>query len=299
MSLSVFVLMPFAKKFNDRYELAIKGAIKNAGMRGNRVDEQSFHRQGITERVVQQIQKADILIADMSTNNLNVIYEVGYAHAKNKLCILLTKNPAAIPFDLKNKRYIVFASDADLKSQLLKDLKILKAEAELSFDVADVECVAKVPVNIFNTQIIGSSQATSIRARVKTSSEAHLTNVPAQMIKIERRIDGQKWRQFKLEQPISLTWTDTDTILTDFPGSVTKYVNVFHVDHKQDQLTIWRMSMPLTLLEFLSAKARYRVTVSVMERLIQLDVVWRGQWNTMVVERTEQAKRTRRALRGK
>ena len=52
MNLFVFVLMPFAPKFKKRYEQAIKPAVRNAGMRVERVDEQSFHHQGITERIV-------------------------------------------------------------------------------------------------------------------------------------------------------------------------------------------------------------------------------------------------------
>src|ERR1700730_4192158 len=116
MKLFVFVLMPFDKKFNKRYELAIKCAIQDAGMRAERVDQQSFPRQGITDRIIKQIQDADILIADMSAKNPNVCYEVGYAHAKNKLCILLTNDPNAIPFDLKDRRHIVFSNLNDLKT---------------------------------------------------------------------------------------------------------------------------------------------------------------------------------------
>lgn len=81
MELFAFVLMPFAKTYNRRYE-AIKRAIRRADMTGTRVDEQSFHRQGIPQKVLQQIEEADVIIADMSTNNSKVLYEVGYSHAK-------------------------------------------------------------------------------------------------------------------------------------------------------------------------------------------------------------------------
>jgi hypothetical protein len=283
MSLFAFVLMPFAKKHDEKYA-AIKDAIKKAKMRSDRVDKQSFHRQGITERIIQQIQDADLLIADMSTNNPNVLYEVGYAHAKNKLCVLLTKNPKAIPFDLKNKRHIVFSSPHDLRKNLSKELEALKAEAELSFDKTDAECLAKVPVSVFKTEISNMSQATSIRAKVKTSSEIHLRNVSAQMTKIERRIGKGKWKRFDLEQPIQLTWTDTDTISTDLNGPATKYVNVFHVDHSENKITIWRASMPLPLSAFLSKRATYRVTISALGRQTRLQIDWRGSWDVMKID---------------
>jgi nucleoside 2-deoxyribosyltransferase len=290
---SVFVLMPFARKFNDRYS-AIKRAVRDAEMQVERVDEQSFNRQGITDRIIQQIQDADILIADMSTNNLNVFYEVGYAHAKNKLCVLLTRDPTTIPFDLKNRRHIVFSGLNDLRAKLLSELKALKVEAELFFDITDRECFATVPVHLIKTEIVGASQATSIRAKVKTGSEIDQRNVSAQMIKIERRIEAERWKRFKLEQPIQLTWTDTDTILTDFLGCAAKYVNVFHVDHNENQLTIWKVPMPSALSAFLNQCATYRVTISVMGRQIQVDIIWRGHWNTMTARPTKRRVRSRR-----
>src|SRR3954452_23592229 len=64
------------------------------------------------ERIYRQIELADIIIADMSGKNPNVFYEVGYAHAKQKLCILLTANADDIPFDLKHQRHIVYGESS-------------------------------------------------------------------------------------------------------------------------------------------------------------------------------------------
>lgn len=83
-----FVLMPFDAAFADVYSLGIKDAVEQAGMFAERVDEQVFHREGILERIYNQIDVADFIIADMTGRNPNVFYEVGYAHAKNKLCII-------------------------------------------------------------------------------------------------------------------------------------------------------------------------------------------------------------------
>jgi nucleoside 2-deoxyribosyltransferase len=287
MTLFAFVLMPFSPKLNRRYDLSIKRAVQDAGMRAERVDKQSFHRQGITERIIQQIQDADILIADMSGNNPNVLYEVGHALAKEKLCILLTTNARTIPFDLKNIRHIVFSGLTDLREKLRIDLEALKIEMELSFDTADNECIAR-NVQVSKFEIVGRSQATSIRAKVQTTSELHPKNVPAHIIKLERRIGRQRsWKRFDLRQPIQLTWADTDTIATDFVPSVPKYVNVFHIDHSEDNLTIWKVQIPAALADFLRQEATYRVTISVMGRQIQLDVLWRGNWSTMSVDVTK------------
>ena len=46
-------------------------------MRAERVDKQFFLREGITDRIIRQIESADVLVADLSSENLNVVYEVG------------------------------------------------------------------------------------------------------------------------------------------------------------------------------------------------------------------------------
>lgn len=74
---------------------------------------------------------ADLVIADMTGQNANVFYEVGYAHAKGKLCVLLTNNPTDIPFDLKHHRHIVYGNSiSNLKVQLAKDLAWAKTQVE-------------------------------------------------------------------------------------------------------------------------------------------------------------------------
>ena len=74
----------------------------------------------------------------------------------------------------------------------------------VAFDNADTECVAnKVPVTVFQQQVVGTSEATSIRARVTTGSEIHVKAVFAQMIEVQRRLkNAASWTRFKLMQPI-------------------------------------------------------------------------------------------------
>ncbi len=103
----VFVLMPFAKDFDDVYQLGVKPACKNAGAYAERVDEQSFEG-SITQRIYNQIAKADVIVADLTGRNPNVFYETGYAHALGKNVILITQNVDDIPFDLKDYPHIVY-----------------------------------------------------------------------------------------------------------------------------------------------------------------------------------------------
>jgi hypothetical protein len=123
----VFVLMPFLSEFDDVYELGITLACNEADAYCERVDKQIF-TESILDRVINQIAKADIVVSDMSGQNPNVFYETGYAHALGKTVILLTKNVADIPFDLKQYPHIVYGNRlVDLKAELTTRLKFFIA----------------------------------------------------------------------------------------------------------------------------------------------------------------------------
>lgn len=120
--LFAFVLMPFDEAFDDIYKLGIKATATTLGILAERVDEQ-IYSEGILERIYRQIELADLIIADMTGQNPNVFYEVGYAHAKGKLCILLTQKSEDIPFDLKHHRHIVYGSSiSQLRTQLTEEI---------------------------------------------------------------------------------------------------------------------------------------------------------------------------------
>jgi len=124
------VLMPFSSEFDDIYRLGIREAAKELDIVAERVDEQ-FYSETMIERIYRQIDAADFVIADMTGKNPNVFYEVGYAHAKGKLCTLLTQDAADIPFDLKHHRHLVYGGKISRLRELLSpELQWLKGETE-------------------------------------------------------------------------------------------------------------------------------------------------------------------------
>jgi len=125
----IFVLMPFKQDFADIYKFGIKGAAEDVGAYAERVDEQMF-AEGILERIFNQINKADIIVADMTGQNSNVFYEVGYAHALNKIVLLLTQDANDIPFDLKHRTHLVYENSINkLRTALIPRLKWAIEEA--------------------------------------------------------------------------------------------------------------------------------------------------------------------------
>ncbi len=118
-----FVLMPFSEEFDDIYQLGIKSTCNEIKMNCERVDEQIFNH-SILQQIYTQIENADILIADLTNQNPNVFYEVGYAHGLKKRVILLTKNIQDIPFDLKHYPHIIYEDKIlNLKRKLKERLE--------------------------------------------------------------------------------------------------------------------------------------------------------------------------------
>jgi len=111
--------MQFADEFRDVYELGIKAACREIGIRCERVDEQIF-QENILNRVFAEIRRCDLIISEMTGRNPNVFYETGYAHAIGKRVILLTQEATDIPFDLKQYQHIVYGKSIVLLKERLK-----------------------------------------------------------------------------------------------------------------------------------------------------------------------------------
>ena len=106
---TAFVLMPFATEFDDVYEYLIKGALSEAGFNVIRADDIRNQR-NILADIVEGIVKSDLVIADLSTTNPNVYYELGLAHALSKPVILLAQEINDVPFDLRSYRILTYTT---------------------------------------------------------------------------------------------------------------------------------------------------------------------------------------------
>lgn len=98
----VFVIMPFQEEFFEVYEM-LKMKFSDRFEFSNAGDE--ANQQNILKDIIQPIYEADIVIADLTGLNANVMYELGLAHSFNKKTIVITKDDLSkLPFDLKQYR---------------------------------------------------------------------------------------------------------------------------------------------------------------------------------------------------
>lgn len=123
---AVFVIMPFRAEFNDVWKGGIQSACKELGLTAVRVDMIN-RSSNITDDIVQSIESCHVAIADVTENNPNVMFELGYTVAKDKPNIIISQSSDFLPFDIRNLRTIVYANTwsgvEELRGKLIEFLK--------------------------------------------------------------------------------------------------------------------------------------------------------------------------------
>jgi len=122
-----FVLMPFKQQDFDQkvYSDVIKPTVeKELGICCIRSDEET--KPGvINNQIFTMIIKAKLIIAETTSRNPNVFYEVGMAHAFNKDVFIFnsSKKNKKLPFDIITNRAVFYDDYEDLKKKILENLK--------------------------------------------------------------------------------------------------------------------------------------------------------------------------------
>jgi hypothetical protein len=105
-----FVLMPFAPSFIETWE-AVRETVAGEpfNLLCRRADDITRPGHVMTD-VLENIARSRLLIADLTGQNPNVFYELGIAHSvkEHSRVILLASDAAAIPYDLRQLRCIVY-----------------------------------------------------------------------------------------------------------------------------------------------------------------------------------------------
>jgi len=128
--LRAFVLMPFDPEFNDVYTDLILPALEEVGYDVQRADD-ILNQENILKDIIRSIAEADLIIADLTTLNSNVLYELGISHALRKPTVHLTQSIKDIPFDLKSYRMIHYSVNYKDAIKLIDVLKEIGKKAQI------------------------------------------------------------------------------------------------------------------------------------------------------------------------
>jgi hypothetical protein len=111
-----FVIQPFdSDKFDARYKETFKPAIEAAGFEPYRVDE-DFSVLVPIDDIEKGIKAATVCFAEISMDNVNVWYEIGYANACSKPVVMVCekKSRPKLPFDIQQRTVTYYDAETAL-----------------------------------------------------------------------------------------------------------------------------------------------------------------------------------------
>lgn len=102
----------------DKYDLIVAHKINEPGT--------------ITKQVISEIYNADLVVANLTNRNPNVMYELAFRHCLGKPAIMIAEYGTNLPADIVMERAVFYKNDAQGVLDLRELLK--KAEAAIDFE---------------------------------------------------------------------------------------------------------------------------------------------------------------------
>jgi hypothetical protein len=142
-----FVIQPFDKgAFDKRYDDVFAPAIKDADLEPYRVDRDPSATV-LIDSIEQGIRGAEVCLADITTDNPNVWFELGFALASGREVVLVCSKERAtkFPFDVQHRAIIHYASESTSDFDKLSAAITERIKASIK-KTALLEAIAVSPV---------------------------------------------------------------------------------------------------------------------------------------------------------
>src|ERR1700690_1620790 len=145
-----FVIQPFdSGKYDKRYDDVFKPAIEAADLIAYRADRDPQVEVPI-EAIEEGIRSAAICVADITTDNPNVWYELGFAFATGRPVVMVCSTERTsnkFPFDIQHRTIIKYTTEAPsdfdkLKSSLTEKVKALFNKTEAIRQIVESDQIA-------------------------------------------------------------------------------------------------------------------------------------------------------------
>ena len=148
-----FVITPIGDNNSD-IRRHIEGIIDQAIVPalGEKYEIEVAHRKyeigSINDRVIKSVVEADLVIANLTTTNPNVMYELAIRHSFGKPVIVIAEEGTKLPFDIVVENTIFYLNDptgaSDLKQKLIEYEKPIDLEKKEYGPVYNV--INKIPL---------------------------------------------------------------------------------------------------------------------------------------------------------
>ncbi len=178
-----FVIQPFdSGKFDKRFNDVFKPALEQAGIEPYRVDRDPRVEVPI-DSIEEGIRNATICLADITTDNPNVWYELGYAFAADRSVIMVCSDERAasrFPFDIQHRAIIRYGSESPsdfdvLKQQIVERAEALKSGAETKKLIENEQVAPTEGVSAIEIQVLSliATESVSIKEPIAAFSLKH------------------------------------------------------------------------------------------------------------------------------
>ncbi len=150
-----FIIQPFDKgKFDKRFRDVFKPAIKDAGLEAYRVDQDPGSSIPIHD-IERGIRDARVCLADITLDNPNVWFELGFAISANKpvVPVCSAERVATFPFDVQHRTIIQYSNESQSDFEELKKKITEKIKAVLDKQ--------QTPQGMLDPQLAGTGEQRS------------------------------------------------------------------------------------------------------------------------------------------
>ena len=147
-----FVIQPFdgGERYDKRYADVFDPAIRDAGLEPYRVDRDP----GVSvliDDIERKLEHSDVCLAEISTDNPNVWFELGYAIASKRDVVLVCSDErkAHFPFDVQHRKIIRYSTESSsdfekARAEITARLKAMLIKREQLDQVSSLSSVSKV-----------------------------------------------------------------------------------------------------------------------------------------------------------
>ena len=147
-----FVIQPFdgGQRYDKRYEDVFEPAIRDADLEPYRVDQDPSVSVPIDD-IERGIKHSGVCLVEISTDNPNVWFELGYAIASKRDVVLVCSDErkARFPFDVQHRKIIQYSTQSSsdfekARAEITERLKAMLIKREQLDQVSSLSSVSKV-----------------------------------------------------------------------------------------------------------------------------------------------------------
>lgn len=132
---TALVMLPDLLEFRRISDGAIWPALHASGFRPLR-GAPAFHSGSWVGDVARCLRSAELMVADLTARNPDVLYALGLAHGLGRCPILIAQDPDDLPFHLQSLRCIRYDSQApglwELREELARAVRVFLAASQAS-----------------------------------------------------------------------------------------------------------------------------------------------------------------------